>query len=314
MKILAAGLIAQEAQEILRKKHELKVEELDHESLLRYIHEYDALIVRSGTHVTEEVIKNGKKLKVIAVAGIGVDKIDIRHATQREIVVLNAPFGSTYSVAELTIGFIVLIARQITKADLSVKEGRWIKKYMKGVELYDKILGLIGSGRIGREVARRAQGFGMKVQTYDPYVSAESLVRLGIKPVELDELLTESDFISIHSVLTPETRGMMNIERFKKMKKSAFLINTSRGLIINEKDLAEALNQGLIAGAALDVYQVEPPKDSPLLKLENILLTPHLGASTREGQKRAGIIIAEDMLRVLDGEKADNIVNSELYY
>jgi len=313
MKILVTDPIAKEALEKLKEKHEVDVKPLSPEELLESIQDYDALVIRTMTKVTREVVDRGKKLRIIGVASIGVDHVDVAHAKSKEIVVVNAPTGSTYSVAELAMGHIISLARHIPKADRTMKEGLWEKKKLRGTELYGKTLGIIGIGRIGKQVALRAKSFGMNILAYDPYVSPETMMKHGAQQAGLDELLMKSDIVTIHAELTDETRGLIGIEKLGKMKRSAFIINAARGPIINEKDLVTALDQKLIAGAALDVYEEEPPKGSPLLKLGNVVFTPHLGASTIEGQKRAGMIVAEDVLRVLDGKEAENVVELDPY-
>jgi D-3-phosphoglycerate dehydrogenase len=313
MKVLVNDPIDKEAVENLKGKHDVDVKELGRDELLEAIGEYEALIVRSRTKVPKEVIDRGAKLKVVAMAGIGVDHIDVAHATTKNIAVVNAPAGSTYSVAELAIGLIIALSRLVSKADSSMKAGLWEKKKLKGAELHGKTLGLIGIGRIGREVAERAKCFGMKLLAYDPYVPSDQMTEIGVQPAELEELLANSDYVSVHAAFTPETKGLVNLERMKKMKSAAYIVNTARGGIIDEKDLYDALKENVIAGAALDVFAEEPLKDSPLARLDNIILTPHIGANTREAQKKAGVTVAEDVLRVLAGEKPEFVVNEELY-
>jgi D-3-phosphoglycerate dehydrogenase len=313
MKVLVAYKMSPEPLEKLKENHQVYAKELSRGELLELIKDYHALIVRTRTKVTKEVIDKGKKLKVISVASVGFNNIDVEYATGKKIAVTNAPKGSTYSVAELTIGMIISISRHLHKADKTMREGLWKKNALKGVELYGKTLGIIGSGRIGLEVARRAQAFGMKTLAYDPYAPAKELEKEGISSIGLDELLEGSDYVSIHAALTPETKGMINMDKLKKMKDSAYIVNIARGGIINEHDLALALSQNIIAGAALDVYQKEPPKDSPLLGLENVVLTPHLGATTIEGQKRASLTAAKEVNTVLAGDKPENLVNKGLY-
>ncbi len=313
MRILATSVIAQEAIDRLREKHEVDVIEFAPDKLLEAIPHYDVLIVRSAFRVTKQVIDCGTRLKIIAVAGVGLDKIDIEYATSKKIVVVNAPRGSTDSVAELTVGMMLAISRMIPAADRSMREGRWDKNRLMGRELFQKTLGLIGFGKIGREVGRRAASFGMKIVVHDPFISAEDVRSEGFSPVSLDELLSVSDYVSIHSMLTIETKGMMNYERLSRMKRSAFMINASRGAIIKEADLVRALDEGLIAGAALDVFEDEPPQDTPLRKFENVIMTPHIAGSTYEAQIRAGMSIANDIISALGGERPEFVVNKELY-
>jgi len=312
MKILVADKISDEAIKMLKEKHEVVFSELDPEGLLNEIGKYDALVVRSRTKVTKEVINKGKNLKVIGRAGVGVDNIDVPEATKRKIPVVNAPGGATVSVAELTFAHMLSLARNLSKSDKTMKNGEWEKKTLKGTELCDKTLGLIGSGRIGTEVGKMAIAFGMKVIVYDPYLSKETAEEQGFELADLDSLLKNSDFISIHTPLTDETKKMIDEKEFKKMKNTAFIVNCARGGIIDENALYNSLKEGKIRGAALDVYENEPPKNSPLLTLDNIVFTPHIGASTKEAQIRAGTITAEQVLKVLKNEKPDFCVNKEI--
>jgi len=312
MKILVADKISDEAIKMLKEKHEVVFSELDPKGLLNEIEKYDALVIRSRTKVTKEVIKKGKNLKVIGRAGVGVDNIDVPEATKRKIPVVNAPGGATVSVAELTFAHMLSLARNLSKSDKTMKNGEWEKKTLKGTELCDKTLGLIGSGRIGTEVGKMAIAFGMKVIVYDPYLSKETAEEQGFELADLDSLLKNSDFISIHTPLTDETKKMIDEKEFKKMKNTAFIVNCARGGIIDENALYKSLKEGKIRGAALDVYENEPPKNSPLLTLDNIVFTPHIGASTKEAQIRAGTITAEQVLKVLKNEKPDFCVNREV--
>ncbi len=312
MKILVSDKLADEALEILRKEAEVDYFEPSPEELLNIIEKYDAIIVRSRTKVTAEVIERAKNLKVIGRAGVGVDNIDVKKATEKGIPVVNAPRGSTHSVAELVFAHMLSLARHLTYADRSLREGRWEKKSLKGIELQGKTLGIIGFGRIGREVWKLAKAFDMKCLAYDPYASEESIRETGAEPSTMEKLLKNSDFITIHAMLTEETRHMISDEQFEMMKPSAYIINCARGGIIDEKALYNALKDGKIAGAALDVFETEPPGESPLFEFENTSFTPHLGASTVEAQIRAGTTTAEQVLKVLKGEKPDFIVNPEV--
>jgi D-3-phosphoglycerate dehydrogenase len=249
--------------------------------------------------VTREVIQAGKNLKAIGRAGIGLDNIDTEAAKERGIKVLNTPGATTISVAELTMGHMLALARHIPQATASLKAGKWEKKQFMGTELYGKTLGIIGVGRIGREVAKRASAFGMDIVAYDPYVREADVRDLGLKLLPLEDLLQYSDYITIHVPLTPETRHMLGKREFELMKPGVRIINCARGGVIDEQALYEALVSGKVAGAALDVFEEEPPKDNPLLKLDNVIGTPHLGASAEEGQLRAGVEIAEKMIAAL---------------
>lgn len=302
-----------EAVARLRARHDVDlVEGLPPEKLLATIGEYDAIVVRSRTKVTAEVIDKGTRLKVIARAGVGVDNVDIPAATKRGIPVVNAPAASTISVAELALAHMLSLARRIPQAHASVKAGRWEKKAFEGRELFGKTLGLVGSGRIGAEVAKRARAFGMRTIAYDPYLPPKVAQERGLALTTLESLLLDADFVSVHAALTDETRHMIGARQLALMKKSSYLVNCARGEIVDEVALAASLKNGEIAGAALDVYEAEPPTGSPILAAENTSLTPHLGASTREAQVRVGETVAQDVLRVLAGEKPEFVVNREV--
>jgi len=314
MKILINDTLSPKAVELLSQYHDVDTQEYGQEELVAHIEEYDALIVRGRTKVTADVIEAGKRLKVIGRAGIGVDNIDVKKATEKGIPVVNAPTGSTYSVAELTIGHMISMARNLTKADASIKSGKWEKKKFMGTELHGKTIGFIGIGRIGWEVAVRAKAFGMKIMAYDPYLPKDRAAELGGKMVDSpEEIYRNADVITVHTPLTPETRHMIGEDAFKLMKKSAFILNCARGGIIDETALYNALKNGEIAAAALDTFEVEPPRDNPLLELDNIFFTPHIGASTTEAQIKAGTIVGEQVIKVLAGEKPDFVVNREVY-
>lgn len=312
MRVLISDIIANEAINLLKDNFEVHVEELSAKDLLQKIPEFDALIVRSRTKVTKEIIQQGRKLKVIGRAGIGVDNIDLDEATEKKIPVVFAPRGSTISVAEITIGQILSLSRNLVRANNSTKLKKWEKKKLVGIEISGKTLGLIGLGRIGLEVSKRCQAFNMKVIAYDPYINKNIAIENDIKLcTNLDEIYEKSDIISIHSILTEETRNMIDINSFKKMKPNTIIVNYSRGGIINEKDLVLALKQNLIAGAGLDVFDKEPlPADSPLLDSElNLHLSPHIGASTKEAQVKAGTITAQGVIDVLNGKTPKFSVN-----
>jgi len=312
MKVLVADPIAEEAIDFMRKnglKVDIKTDIL-YEELLNIISEYDALIVRSRTKVTKEVIDRAERLKIIGRAGVGVDNIDVDYATERGIVVVNAPGGNSVSAAEHTIGLILAIARKIPQADRSVKEGKWERKKFVGIELRGKTLGIIGLGRIGYEVAKRMRCFEMNILAYDPYVSEERAKSVGAKLVSLEELLRNSDIITIHVPKTKETENMISYKEFEIMKDGVYIINAARGGIVNERALYDAIVKGKVAGAALDVYEKEPPdKDNPLLKLDNVVTTPHIGASTKEAQMMVGMTVAEDIVNFFKGLPVKNAVN-----
>ncbi len=306
MKVLITDKIADEAMDYLKELgHEVAFNEASPEELLSIIPPYHAIIVRSRTKVTKEVIDVATNLKVIGRAGIGVDNIDCAYAKEQGIPVVNAPAGSTISVAELAIGHMIAMARHLQQADASMKANKWEKKQFKGVELHEKTLGFVGSGRIGCEVARIAKAFKMDLISYDPYMNSTIAKEYGIELVDLETVLERADFVTVHALLTDETRGMIGADELAQMKSTAYLVNCARGGIVDEEALYDALKAGTIAGAALDVFETEPPKDSKLLELENITLSPHIGAMTKEGQVRAGTIAAEQVNKVLNGEEPD---------
>jgi len=316
MKILITDKMAEEAIQLLKDAgHDVTFDEMDADKLLNEIPDYDALMVRGRTKVREEIVNAGAKgrLKVIGRAGIGVDNVDIETAAKQSIPVVNAPTGATGSVAELAIAHMLSLSRHIAKADATMKRGEWAKKQLKGNELHGKTLGLIGCGNIGKLTAKYAQVFSMLVIGYDPFISKEDMQKAGIKKMEdLDELIQSADFISLHLPHIPKTHYIVDEKMLAKMKPSAYLINCARGGTVDEKALYNALKSGTIAGAGLDVFEEEPPKNSPLLNLDNVVLTPHIGASTKEGQIRAGTICAEQIIKALRGEEPDYCVNKHL--
>ncbi len=263
------------------------------EELVDKIRDYEALIVRSGTKVTREIIVNAKKLRIIGRAGVGLDNIDLEAAGEKNIEVVNSPEASTISVAELVIGSLIALMRNIHHGHSSLKKGRWDRNKLTGNELYGKKMGVIGFGRIGREVADRARAFGMDVLAFDPNMTAEDARENNCEYRELDELIKEVDVLTLHVPLTEKTRGLIDTARIESMKKDAVIINAARGGIVNEEDLYNALKNDTIRGAAVDVFESEPPEGSPLLKLDNVVLTPHLGASTEEAQINAGTVVVE---------------------
>ncbi|HWF20186.1 MAG TPA: phosphoglycerate dehydrogenase [Verrucomicrobiae bacterium] len=283
---------------------------LSEAELLPLVKDVEAMVVRSETKITRAVIEAAPKLRVVGRAGVGVDNVDVEAATQRGIVVMNTPSGNTISTAELTFSMLMSLARKIPQANASMKAGEWNRKAFQGVELYNKTLGILGMGRIGTEVARRAIVFGMRVLAYDPYLTISRANALQVELVELDEIFTRCDFITVHMPMSEETRGMINAAAFAKMKPNARVLNCARGGIINEADLYEAVKSGKIAGAALDVYETEPlPKDFPLRDLPQVIMTPHLGASTEEAQENVGIEVAEAITDYLLNGAVRNAVN-----
>lgn len=269
--------------------------------LLAVIGEYDALIVRGRTKVTSQVFETAPRLKVVGRAGVGIDNIDLEAARARAVTVVNAPLSTTLAVAELTFGLLLALCRDLPRADAAMKRGEWLKKDLEGVELYGKTLGIIGMGRIGSEVARRAIIFGMSVLGYDPLVPPEDIRQRGAEPVALQELYRRSDFISLHLPLTAETRSMVDAQAFERMKRGVRLVCAARGGIIDEAALLLALESGQVAGAALDVFAAEPPGASDLVRHPRVIATPHIGAQTIEAQARAAQDIATEVLAALQG-------------
>ena len=285
------------------------VDGTDRVALLAALPEASAILIRSATQVDEEAIAVSKNLKVVARAGVGLDNVDIKAATTAGVMVVNAPTSNIISAAELTVGHILSLARHIPAAHASLAAGTWKRSKYTGVELYEKTVGIIGLGRIGALITARLQAFGVNVVAYDPYITSARAQQLGVTLLTLDELLAQSDFISIHMPKTPETTGMISAEQFALMKSTAFIVNVARGGLIDEDALYAALKSGRIAGAGLDVFVSEPPTDSPLLTLDNVVLTPHLGASTDEAQEKAGVAVAKSVRLALDGELVPDAVN-----
>ena len=272
------------------------------EELLQIIKEYDAMLVRSRTKVTAQVLAAAEQLKVIGRAGVGVDSIDLEAAKVHGVTVVNAPTSTSLAVAELTLGLMLAMAREIPRADAGMKQEQWLKKELAGMELYGKSLGIIGMGRIGAEVGVRAAAFGMTVLGYDPLIPSEEITRRGAKPVSLDELYTHADYISLHLPLTDETRSMVSEQAFGSMKRGVRIICAARGGIIDEFALLAALESGQVAGAALDVFASEPPGASELVRHPKVIATPHVGAQTAEAQLRASEDIANEVLAALNGK------------
>ena len=314
MNVLICDPISPKGIALLKQRSEFKVTVLDKRlseaDLLSLVGEVAAMVVRSETRVTKKVIEAAPGLRVVGRAGVGVDNVDVEAATQRGIVVMNTPGGNTISTAELTFSMLMALARKIPQAHASMKAGQWNRKEFQGVELCNKTLGILGMGRIGSEVARRAIAFGMRVLAYDPFLALSRAKALQVELVELDELYARSDFITVHMPMSDETRGMIDGAAFAKMKKGVRVLNCARGGIINEKDLCNAIKSGQVAGAALDVYEIEPPpKEFPLRDLTQIIMTPHLGASTEEAQENVGIEVAEAITDYLIHGAVRNAVN-----
>jgi len=298
MKVLVCDPISQTGIEHLKQQDELETIVLDRchseEELLPIVKEVSAMAVRSETKVTKAILEAAPKMRIVGRAGVGVDNIDIEAATQNGVIVMNTPGGNTTATCELTFSMMMALARNIPQAHGSMMASEWNRKAFKGVELYGKILGVLGMGRIGGEVARRAVAFGMRVMAYDPYITPSRAKALQVELASLEDIYVSADFITVHMPMTDETSGMLNKDTFAKMKPSVRLLNCARGGIINEADLCEALKESKIAGAALDVYESEPlAKDSPLRDCPNLILTPHLGASTVEAQDNVGLEVAQ---------------------
>jgi D-3-phosphoglycerate dehydrogenase len=310
-KVLVSDNISSKGVEILKKaglsvdvKTGMKPEELK-----ACIGEYEGLVIRSATKVTAEIIAAAKSLKVIGRAGSGLDNVDKAAASKKGIVVMNTPGGNTITTAEHAMAMLFSVARLIPQATASMKAGKWEKKKFMGVELYHKTLGIVGLGNIGSQVAQRAQGLEMHVIAYDPFLNEEKARATGIRKVSLEELFVEADFITIHTPLTAETKGVINTKTIATMKDGVRIINCARGGIINETDLYEALKTGKVAGAALDVFEKEPPDNNPLLTLDNVVCTPHLGASTEEAQENVAVAVAEQIADYLVFGVIRNAVN-----
>lgn len=281
----------------------------DKEKLLEIIRQYDGLAIRSATKVTEKIIAAATNLKVIGRAGIGVDNVDIPAATAKGIIVMNTPFGNSITTAEHAISMMLALARQIPEADASTRASKWEKSRFMGVEVTNKTLGLIGAGNIGSIVADRAQGLKMKVIAFDPFLTPERALDLGVEKVELDELLGRADFITIHTPLIDATRNILNAETLAKTKKGVRIVNCARGGLIDEAALKDALESGHVAGAALDVFESEPAKDNPLFGVPNVICTPHLGASTSEAQENVALQVAEQLSAYLMSGEITNALN-----
>jgi D-3-phosphoglycerate dehydrogenase len=313
-KVLIADSISPRGVEELSRDQAIDVvvkTGLSESDLVKFIPDFSAVIVRSETRITAGVLEAGKSLRAVGRAGVGVDNVDVETATRRGIVVLNAPGGNTVSTSEHAFSLLLCVARKIPQADASVRGGSWARKNFEGVELYNKTLGIIGMGRIGSELSRRAIAFGMRVLAYDPYLSAARARSLQVELVdEVDDLLALADFVSLHTPLTAETRHLLDAARLQKTKRGVRIINCARGGLIDETALARALQDQHVAAAALDVFEQEPlPENSPLRAAPNLVLTPHLGASTAEAQESVGIEIAQSIRAVLLEGTIRNAIN-----
>ena len=310
MRVLVPESLSEEGLARLRTGAEVEARKMAREELLKVIGEYDALVVRSATQVDRELLERATLLKVVGRAGVGLDNIDVVTATRLGILVVNAPTSNVLSAAEHTLALLLALARHIPAADASLRRGAWERERFTGVELEGKTLGILGLGRIGTLVAQRAAGFGMRLLGYDPYVSKQRATTLGIQMASaVEEVCREADFITVHLPKTAETKAILGAPEFAMMKPEARVINVARGGIVDEAALVTALKEGRIAGAAVDVYEKEPPGQHPLFGLEQAVVTPHLGASTEEAQTKAGTSIAEQVLLALRGEFAPYAVN-----
>ncbi|MEU9804391.1 phosphoglycerate dehydrogenase [Mycobacterium sp. NPDC050853] len=308
--VLIADKLAQSTVEALGDGVEVRwVDGPDRPALLAAVPEADALLVRSATTVDAEVLAAGTKLKIVARAGVGLDNVDVKAATARGVLVVNAPTSNIHSAAEHAVALLLSTARQIPPADASLKEKTWKRSSFNGTEIYGKTVGVVGLGRIGQLVAQRLAAFGTHIVAYDPYVSAARAAQLGIELLTLDELLGRADFISVHLPKTPETAGLIGKEALAKTKQGVIIVNAARGGLIDEAALADAIRSGHVRGAGLDVFATEPCTDSPLFDLDQVVVTPHLGASTSEAQDRAGTDVAASVKLALAGEFVPDAVN-----
>jgi len=308
-RVLVSDSMAYEGVEIFKNTPGIEVDVITKhtpEELKELVSNYDGLVVRSSSKITKEILESADKLTVIGRAGAGVDNIDVQAASKKGIVVMNTPGGNTVTTGEHAIAMMLSLARKIPQATASMKAGKWEKNRFMGNEYCNKTLGIIGIGRIGNVVADRAKGLKMNVLAYDPFIAPEAAEKMGITLATLDEIYGSADFISVHTPKNKETTGMINAEAFAKMKKGVFIINCARGGIISEKDLYDALVSGKVAGAALDVFEEEPTKNTALIALDNVICTPHLGASTDEAQTSVAIAIAEQMV--------DYLIKGEIRY
>jgi len=315
MKVLITDKMADEAIQVLKDAgHDVTYDEMDADTLHVEIPKYDALMIRSRTKATTEVVKAGAEgnLKVIGRAGIGVDNIDIETAGKLGIKVVNSPTGSTKSVAELAVGQMLALVRYIPKGDTALKKGDWIKKQLKGSELHGKTLGLIGSGYIAQHVSKIANCIGMDVLVYSPHCTDEKAAKMGAKRKELNDLLKQSDFVSLHIPHNDKSHYLLNKNSIKNMKQGAYLINSARGGVVEEEALYNALKDGKLSGAAVDVFEQEPPeKNNKLLELDNVIVTPHIGANTKEAQIQAGTVCSQQINIVLEGKDPEFWVNKK---
>ena len=306
MKVLVCDKISEKGLEVFKQHPEIEVDvklKLSEEEICAIVAQYQAIVVRSDTKITAKILEKAEQLKVVGRAGVGIDNIDVPTATQKGVVVVNTPDGNTIAAAEHTMAMMMALARHIPQADSSLRQGQWNRSKFVGVELRNKMLGIIGYGKIGSEVGKRSKAFGMNILVYDPFVTQEVAKKAGVKSVPLDTLLRESDFITVHMPLTSETKHMIGAEQIAKMKDGVRLLNVARGGIIDEAALYDAVASKKVAGAALDVYENEPQTQSPLFTLPEVIVTPHLGASTEEAQVNVAVDVAKEITSILQGNQ-----------
>ncbi len=311
-KVLITDKLSELGMDVFKKEKDIQTVEMigkTPEELKAVIGDYDAWVIRSGTTATAELINAATKLKIIGRAGVGVDNVDLESATKRGIIVMNTPDGNTISTSEHTIAMLMAMARKIPQAQQSLKEKKWERSKFTGCELNEKILGVVGLGRIGTNVARKAIGLGMRILAFDPYVDPAKNKGHEFEIVTFDEIVKRADFITVHTPLTKETKGLIGTKQIEQMKNGVRLVNCARGGIIDETALYEGLKSGKVAGAALDVFEKEPPFDNPLLTLDNVVCVPHLGAATQEAQVNVAVVVAEQMVEALKGGRVKNAVN-----
>jgi D-3-phosphoglycerate dehydrogenase / 2-oxoglutarate reductase len=312
MKILVSDKLGEKGLEVLEKEKNIQYDVktgMTPDELKKVIGDYDGIIIRSATKLTKDVLACADKLKAIGRAGVGLDNVDLEAASKRGIIVMNTPGGNTVSTCEHSIAMLLSLSRNIPQADSSLKKKEWKRGQFMGTEVYGKTLGVVGFGRIGKEVSKRMLSFGMKILVYDPFITPESAPQVDVEFVSFDDLCKRADYITMHIPKTAETKYMFNKESFALMKKGVRIVNCARGGIINESDLLAAIKDGTVKGVALDVFEKEPPEDSPLLELDNVIAVPHLGASTEEAQENVGIAVAEQVIDALLGRGVRNAAN-----
>ncbi len=312
MKVLVSDVLGEIGIKMFEAAEGIEVDVktgLSPEELKGIIGDYSGLVIRSGTQVTRDLLEAATCLKIIGRAGIGLDNVDIPAATEKGVAVMNTPGGNVVSAAEHTIGMMMALSRNIPRGTATLKAGQWEKKKLQGREVFKKMLGVVGYGKIGAIVADRARGMKMQVLVYDPFIPAETIEKDGFKAVSLDALYRSADYITVHVPKMKETTGLLDAAAFEKMKPGVMVINCARGGIVNQADLYAAITGGKVAGAALDVFETEPPGNLPLLQLDQVIGTPHLGASTREAQTNVAVAVAEQMIEYLKNGQTDNVVN-----